>query len=1069
MSLLPDISWEVTVREVAVHSTPFNYTCKVEAENPNNPGYNQLSIGYYLIDFAGNVFEVMEIINASTNEIRVYDVYERSIGVGPYVNRTGYIYEAKNDAIILTQAQLRRLDESAPDNIQPVEKGIIWANRGVDLDGTINTTKINTSNGIESTIGDVGWVGGKELTIGVTGEVGPVDSIQYNTSFNPSTEPEGLSWWNEEYNTLNLSTGYGSTLQVGQEIHIKVYNDNAFSIPAGSAVYPTGAFDHYPTIGLASTATHENVSADYGMTTTTMGPSEYGMVTWFGKVHSIDTSGLNMGDILWISPNNPGEFVTVKPEFPNYAIQLGIVFKIDASDGEVFVTGKDSVNDTFQNFWNGTFRETIDFLVTSDGTTITGTLSPSNGHPDMTMIFSDGFTMLDTSPPVTITLTPGTDTNPQDNYVYIPKSTKVLTVSTSDWPVSVEHIKVAHIAVKSALTTQTEGALRNQNWNDAVQSTHTNQGHLTHITERLRQEPSKWHSGVEASVTINTGSIPDDVYISTTAGQVYQLHRQTFPSQDMAMGNDLHIVNDFTTPYKTTTNLNTETVSAKGSTLSNSSFSMVLWGIQNKSGEMSHLMLNLPTGTYAKNAPDDAVSDANNYSVYTIPRQFQGVGFLIARFTFVLQTGGLSWSLYDTEDLRGKSPNTTAGGGGGGTGGGVTTYLGLTDTDSSYATHAGKVPSVNIAETGLEFNTIGSLYTETDPTVSSFTKGLIDNNSILNAVKAVDGSGSNLDADLLDGQQGSYYLNYNNFTNTPTLGEINTASNLGTGEGLFTTKSGVNLPFKSIVAGTNVTLSSDANTVTINATGGGTSNTFSNGLTESSGAVTLGGVLTQNTFITGTSHSFNFGTGSTDGIGSFTVFAGTNNGGFIGVLDSGFIANIRNSTGTSVGHTNNFRTNSTTIQMENHATGKLEITNEVARFTDVRTSGNRKGIEYDGDYSGDYTNRSLVDKAYVDGHPPYYEKSVDNDGIETFNYNDGPRQYMDYSTGTVNYTVEVSNVPTTGAGKMEIILSNNILRSVTIGTSLGSQANGFASTESGEFHTIILEWVGTVKWWRRFY
>jgi len=32
-----------------------------------------------------------------------------------------------------------------------------------------------------------------------------------------------------------------------------------------------------------------------------------------------------------------------------------------------------------------------------------------------------------------------------------------------------------------------------------------------------------------------------------------------------------------------------------------------------------------------------------------------------------------------------------------------------------------------------------------------------------------DGSGSGLDADLLDGQEGSYYLDYNNFTNTPTI------------------------------------------------------------------------------------------------------------------------------------------------------------------------------------------------------------------------------------------------------------------------------------------------------------
>lgn len=33
-----------------------------------------------------------------------------------------------------------------------------------------------------------------------------------------------------------------------------------------------------------------------------------------------------------------------------------------------------------------------------------------------------------------------------------------------------------------------------------------------------------------------------------------------------------------------------------------------------------------------------------------------------------------------------------------------------------------------------------------------------------------DGSGSGLDADLLDGQQGSYYLDYNNLTNTPSAG-----------------------------------------------------------------------------------------------------------------------------------------------------------------------------------------------------------------------------------------------------------------------------------------------------------
>ncbi len=48
-------------------------------------------------------------------------------------------------------------------------------------------------------------------------------------------------------------------------------------------------------------------------------------------------------------------------------------------------------------------------------------------------------------------------------------------------------------------------------------------------------------------------------------------------------------------------------------------------------------------------------------------------------------------------------------------------------------------------------------------------------------------------------------------------GEANTASNLGSGEGIFFQKSGVDLEFKSLVAGSGVELSSDNDEITINA------------------------------------------------------------------------------------------------------------------------------------------------------------------------------------------------------------------------------------------------------------
>jgi hypothetical protein len=55
----------------------------------------------------------------------------------------------------------------------------------------------------------------------------------------------------------------------------------------------------------------------------------------------------------------------------------------------------------------------------------------------------------------------------------------------------------------------------------------------------------------------------------------------------------------------------------------------------------------------------------------------------------------------------------------------------------------------------------------------------------------------------------------------PSAGEANTASNLGGDEGLFTTKSGVDLPFKGLTAGDNITLTPSGTDITIAATGGG--------------------------------------------------------------------------------------------------------------------------------------------------------------------------------------------------------------------------------------------------------
>ena len=611
------------------------------------------------------------------------------------------------------------------------------------------------------------------------------------------TEQEGRVSWNEFDHTQDIDTGLGPVLQVGQELFVLVWNGTGTTIDDRSSIYPVGAMSGRPSVDLANAETHVKISGVVLVTTMDIPDGTFGIATQFGKIRDVDTSMFNLGDTIWVSADTDGAITNVRPEFPDYAIQLGGVTIEDAVNGELAIDVVGRPIDTTVNFWNGVFRETMNFTVSSDGATITGSLEPDNGHDDMTMMFSDGLTLLQTTPPATITLTPGTDTIPQSNFVYVPEATKVLTVSTSDWPVG-QHIKVSEIVLRTAATTETDGALRNQNWNDHIESTQTFQGHLSHITEKIRQSPAQWDSGVEGSAVIDTAPTPDDVFIKNTSGTVYQLHKQPFPILDMTqysidavstgnktftisddgdlssvfpdgrlisvhnstgndgmytidstvfsspdfiitveetipdatvdgtIGDDIHIVNDSISSYKTVLSLANENLDATGAAISNRSFSFVVWGVQNREGQTQHLMLNLPSGSYFKNQPTSAVEDANNFSVYSIPKQFQGVGFLIARFTFTLDAAGNLWSLFDTEDLRGSIPNTTAGGGAGGTG--VTTFLGLTDTPSAYTGQAHNTPSVNAGESALEFTTIKDVNGGLVP--SSMADATANNNTI---------------------------------------------------------------------------------------------------------------------------------------------------------------------------------------------------------------------------------------------------------------------------------------------------------------------------------------------------
>lgn len=369
------------------------------------------------------------------------------------------------------------------------------------------------------------------------------------------------------------------------------------------------------------------------------------------EIQSIDSDG--------------SKLIAVWDGWPSLAVGDYCVAQRDGIDSVLYVTGvsgatANNVTNEMANFFNGTFTESFDATVASDGATVTMSLEQS-GTGDLTMRFSDGYTTLDCTPAATIALTAGTDPSPQGNWIYILQSTKVITKSTSAWPAT-EHIKIGFFFVQSAATVQTNGGpLINQNWNEHLQDT-ANLGHLAHIGRKIRALKATYFSGVDGNggdgyLTITASNVE----YKSTSGIIEQMHPQTYPAFDTSVSSVVHVKNWSGDAYHSITNLFDIVADSTGTTIGNNKwFNLVCWGVINKTGEHQTVLINLPAGFY--NTQSDAESDVSGYDDFTIPREFNidsSVGFLIVRITVKKAT---TWVHGSDVDLRGTTPQTASGG-----------------------------------------------------------------------------------------------------------------------------------------------------------------------------------------------------------------------------------------------------------------------------------------------------------------------------------------------------------------------------------------------------------------------
>lgn len=247
-----------------------------------------------------------------------------------------------------------------------------------------------------------------------------------------------------------------------------------------------------------------------------------------------------------------------------------------------------------------------------------------------------------------VELPQGTATLPVRSFVsviYDEQNSKLILVSSVNHPTGA-FSPVAVVAVQDYSTVSANGALVYQRTTEAVE--HNEKGAISWMREKLRAIGAVYWSGIDPIIDITTnGGAEDNINFTVTNGEVFQLHRQSFPSYDIS-SDGIYVTNvsgDGTlTNYEKITDLNSIHEIADGTALSDGdSINLCIWGSINYSDGDCKLFVNLPEGKYSVDA--DAVSDSDVTIMKKIPAQFRTTGFLIARLVLKYNTAASgTWS-----------------------------------------------------------------------------------------------------------------------------------------------------------------------------------------------------------------------------------------------------------------------------------------------------------------------------------------------------------------------------------------------------------------------------------------
>lgn len=148
---------------------------------------------------------------------------------------------------------------------------------------------------------------------------------------------KGLLWYDSNDETMRYyNDSTSDSVNIGQEINVKVRNTTGSTITAGQVVRVNGAVGGVPTVALAQANSFAN-SRVFAVVTESIANNTNGYATVSGLIKNLNLSAFSDGDVLYLSTSVAGGLTATRPTAGNYEIPVGAVASNNSSTGRLIV------------------------------------------------------------------------------------------------------------------------------------------------------------------------------------------------------------------------------------------------------------------------------------------------------------------------------------------------------------------------------------------------------------------------------------------------------------------------------------------------------------------------------------------------------------------------------------------------------------------------------------------------------------------------------------------------------------------------------------------------------------